>query len=344
MLYIGLDIHTKHIAFCVLSEKGQLVQRGQMRGLDEVLRILKALPDRFEVCYEASSGYGHYHDLLQPLAARVLLAHPGQLRLIFRSKNKNDRNDAERLAQLLYLGETPTVHVPSLEVRTWRELINCRSQVIAKRTRAKNTVRALLRSAGSTPPKQPPGVKANPPPSITDGPVSGAYFGRPGPPRGQSAGARRSTADPRLTRPVCRVCRVGPGRQADTAAESGAPDGFPQRLEEGGPFQKKGVPSDLERREEVLGLSAAECEERRAVARATFLVSRRPATPLAPKGFSGPGCKAWRVAERWGLYPPCGPPGRARRLAGVPLFMVHGNCPKNRLVLAASWPFREPAT
>jgi transposase len=49
----------------------------------------------------------------------------------------------------------PTVHVPSVEIRTWRELINCRSQVIAKRTRAKNTVRALLRSAGITAPKQP---------------------------------------------------------------------------------------------------------------------------------------------------------------------------------------------
>jgi transposase len=120
-----------------------------------MMRILKGLPDRFEVCYEASCGYGHFHDLLRPLAARVLVAHPGQLRLIFRSKNKNDRNDAERLAKLLYLGETPTVHVPSLEVRTWRELINCRSQVIAKRTRAKNAVRALLRGAGVIPPKQP---------------------------------------------------------------------------------------------------------------------------------------------------------------------------------------------
>ena len=56
MFYVGLDIHTKRIAFCVLSDKGQLVQRGQVRGLDEVLRILKALPDRFEVCYEASCG------------------------------------------------------------------------------------------------------------------------------------------------------------------------------------------------------------------------------------------------------------------------------------------------
>jgi transposase len=155
MLYVGLDIHTKHIAVCVLSETGQVIQRARVRGLEEMLRLLKGLPDRFEVCYEASCGYGHYHDLLQPLAARVLVAHPGQLQLIFRSKSKNDRNDAERLAKLLYLGETPTVHVPSLDVRTWRELINCRSQVIAKRTRAKNGLRALLRGAGVVPPKSP---------------------------------------------------------------------------------------------------------------------------------------------------------------------------------------------
>src|SRR5262249_27386922 len=155
MFCVGLDIHTKHISICALSETGQVVHRSQVRSIEEMLRILSGFPDRFEVCYEASCGYGHFHDLLRPLAARVLVAHPGQLRLIFRSKNKNDRNDAERLAKLLYLGQTPTVHVPSLAVRTWRELINCRSQVIAKRTRAKNAVRALLRSAGITPPKQP---------------------------------------------------------------------------------------------------------------------------------------------------------------------------------------------
>src|SRR5688500_9641826 len=155
MLYVGLDIHNTRISVCALSQTGQVVHRAQVCGIEEMLRVLRGLPDRFEVCYEASCGYGHYHDLLRPLAARVLVAHPGQLRLIFRSKNKNDRNDAERLAKLLYLGETPTVHVPSVEVRTWRELINCRSQVIAKRTRAKNTVRALLRSAGIVAPRQP---------------------------------------------------------------------------------------------------------------------------------------------------------------------------------------------
>jgi hypothetical protein len=52
MLYVGLDIHSihsKHIAICVLSETGQLVQRAQVRGIKEMLRILKELSARFEV-------------------------------------------------------------------------------------------------------------------------------------------------------------------------------------------------------------------------------------------------------------------------------------------------------
>jgi transposase len=155
MLCVGLDIHSKRISLCVLNETGQIAQRGQVRTIDQMMRILEGLPDRFEVCCEASCGYGHFHDLLRPVAARVLVAHPGRLRLIFRFSDKNDRKVAERLAKLLYLGEVPAVHVPSQDVRTWRELINCRSQMIAKRTRAKNTMRALLRSAGETPPRHP---------------------------------------------------------------------------------------------------------------------------------------------------------------------------------------------
>jgi hypothetical protein len=53
-----------------------------VRGNQKMLAVLSGLPDRFEVCYEASCGYGHFHDLLRPLAARVLVAHPGQLQTI----------------------------------------------------------------------------------------------------------------------------------------------------------------------------------------------------------------------------------------------------------------------
>lgn len=155
MLYVGLDIHSKQITLCVIGEQGQIVMRSQVRTVAALMDLLEGLPDQFEVCYEASGGYGHYHDLLKPVARRVVVAHPWHLRLIFRSKQKNDRKDAEKLAKLLYLGEVPTVHVPSPRIRSWRELITCRRHLIEKRTKAKNSLRALLRSVAIDAPRRP---------------------------------------------------------------------------------------------------------------------------------------------------------------------------------------------
>lgn len=155
MFYVGLDIHTKQITICVLNSDGKVHQRCQVQRAETMLMVLRELPESFEVCYEASTGYGRFFELLQPLATRVVVAHPGLLRLIFRSKHKNDRQDAEKLAKLLYLGEVPAVHVPSADVRAWRELISYRGRLIEKRTRAKNSLRGLLRSLGILPAKRP---------------------------------------------------------------------------------------------------------------------------------------------------------------------------------------------
>jgi transposase len=140
---------------CVLNRDGKVHERCQFRHVDRLLKYLERLPGRFEACFEASCSYGWLHDLLRPLASRVVVAHPGLLRLIFRSRQKNDRADAEKLAKLLYLGEVPTVHVPSAHVRAWRELITFRRKLIQKRTQAKNGLRAVLRSLGIQPPRRP---------------------------------------------------------------------------------------------------------------------------------------------------------------------------------------------
>ena len=89
------------------------------------------------------------------MARKVVVAHPGLLKLIFRSKQKSDRRDALKLAKLLYLDEVPVVHVPAADVRAWRELITFRRKLIEKRTRAKNGVRALLRTLAIKAPRRP---------------------------------------------------------------------------------------------------------------------------------------------------------------------------------------------
>ena len=152
MYYVGLDVHQKRSSLCILDGDGKLVKRLEVKGpwpkLIEAVDL--HVPRPFAVCYEASCGYGPLHDRLRAAgrAERVAVAHPGQVRLIFRSKRKHDRVDAERLAKLLYLGEVPQVHVPGVDVRAWRGLINYRRKLVGRRAAAKTQVRALLRGLG----------------------------------------------------------------------------------------------------------------------------------------------------------------------------------------------------
>lgn len=116
---------------------------------------LSKVPGPVAIGYEASCGYGALHDRLGrlPNVRSVTVAHPGHLRLIFRSKRKNDRVDARKLALLLYLGQMPAVHVPGIDVRDWRRLIEYRRRLVSKRTRCKNGLRSLLRRYGLIPPR-----------------------------------------------------------------------------------------------------------------------------------------------------------------------------------------------
>lgn len=155
MFYVGLDIHSKVFAVCVLDAGGRITQQARLRKLDQLLTLLGKIDGPFELTFEASCGYGRWFELFAKYASRVVVAHPGALRNIFRTKRKNDRIDAEKLARMLALDLIPPVHVPSPDVRAWRELINFRCGLIKKRTRAKNEIRAILRALGIPTPRKP---------------------------------------------------------------------------------------------------------------------------------------------------------------------------------------------
>lgn len=155
MHYVGLDVHKRQSTFCVLDEHGRKLMTRTIRGpWHKVIAELGHVKKPFEICFEASTGYGFLYDALGQVAERVVVAHPGHLRLIFRSVRKNDRLDAAKLAKVLYLGVTPTVHVPSVDVRAWRRTIQYRERLVQDRTRVKNQVRALLRSQGVDAPRR----------------------------------------------------------------------------------------------------------------------------------------------------------------------------------------------
>jgi len=71
MFYVGLDVHSKQITICVLNSDGKVHQRCTVRQVSGMVGVLKQLPGSFQVCYEASTGYGALFELLCTLAARV---------------------------------------------------------------------------------------------------------------------------------------------------------------------------------------------------------------------------------------------------------------------------------
>ncbi len=146
MLYVGLDVHSRQSSLCILNTNGGLVNRFEIKGRHAaVVDRLRQLQEPFSLCYEASCGYGQLYEQVRPLAHHVAVAHPARLHLIFGSKRKNNRFDAEKLAKLLLLNVVPRVHVPSVDVRAWRSLIQLRQRLMRQRVMAKNQIRAVLR-------------------------------------------------------------------------------------------------------------------------------------------------------------------------------------------------------
>jgi len=120
MYYVGLDVHYRTSTYCILNADGREVTCETIRGhWPKLLDRLSVLKGPWTVCFEATCGYGYLSRELSRIATRVIVAHPGQLRLIFRAKRKNDRIDARKLAKLLYLDEVPQVYVPGQEVQSW---------------------------------------------------------------------------------------------------------------------------------------------------------------------------------------------------------------------------------
>lgn len=148
--FVGLDVHMSFTNLCIVDAHGKIVKEQKVTGDSrEVCTVLgkrmSELDGTFDVTFEVSDGYGLWHKRLSAIARRVIVGHPAHLNSIWNTKRKTDRIDAKKLARLLMLELIPAVHVPAIEVRDWRMLIQHRKSLVQKRTAVKNKLRAILR-------------------------------------------------------------------------------------------------------------------------------------------------------------------------------------------------------
>jgi transposase len=150
MYNVGLDVGETCSSIEILDSHGKHVKHLEVKGRWATVleRIEQEVPRPFSICFEASCGYGYLHERLSRIAEQVQVAHPGQTRLIFRSKKKHNRIDAQKLAKLLYLDEVPQAWVPRTDVRSWRATIEWRQRLLGRLVAVKNQLRALFKSRG----------------------------------------------------------------------------------------------------------------------------------------------------------------------------------------------------
>lgn len=63
MLYAGMDIHLTDISVGVLGENGEQVRRARVPDASALVKLLMSLEQPPSVCYEASCGYGPWHEM-----------------------------------------------------------------------------------------------------------------------------------------------------------------------------------------------------------------------------------------------------------------------------------------
>src|SRR5437870_189592 len=125
-----------------------------------VLTTPKALHDLIvdrepqRVVIEICSIAGWVSDLVRSLGIELQVANTSDERWQWRKvKQKNDRRDALKAAQLSAVNQLCAVHVPELTMRQWRALIAYRSKLVQRRTKVKNHIRDLLLREGQLLPR-----------------------------------------------------------------------------------------------------------------------------------------------------------------------------------------------
>ena len=150
LYYIGLDIHKKVIAYCIKAIDGRIVGEGTIeanrRAVDEWVH---GLPGPWIGAMEATIFTGWIYDYLVQHAVELKVAHPEMLKAITAAKKKNDRADAERIADLLRVNLLPECYMLPTDIRELRRILRYRNHIVRTAVKMQNKMSGLLLEVGA---------------------------------------------------------------------------------------------------------------------------------------------------------------------------------------------------
>ena len=147
--YVGLDVHKKTISYCIKETDGTVLEEGSVNATRrDLYRFADRLPRPWAGAMEATLFTGWIYDFLLPHADDLKVGHSYMLKAICASKKKNDRLDAEKLADALRCNWFPEAYMPCPEVRELRCALRYRNLLVREEVRMKNKTAGLLMEMG----------------------------------------------------------------------------------------------------------------------------------------------------------------------------------------------------
>ena len=154
--HCGIDLHKDQMYVCVVNSKGEiLVHRNiRMNNFDYFLKIVEPYKHDMTVVCESTFNWYWLADACFGAGIEFVLAHALYLAHITHGKNKNDRIDSEKLAQLLRNGYIPFAYVYPKERRPARALLRQRMDFVWDRAKIKTQISMCQSAEGFVPIKE----------------------------------------------------------------------------------------------------------------------------------------------------------------------------------------------
>ena len=154
-LTIGLDLGDRSSSYCVLNEAGEIVLEHKLATTPEAMKQVFGSMPRCRIAMETGTHSPWVSRLLTALGHEVIVAHAQKVRLITKSRRKDDRLDARTLARLARIDPqllSPVRH-RSAQAQLHLTEVRARAELVSARTALVNAARGLVKSYGERLPK-----------------------------------------------------------------------------------------------------------------------------------------------------------------------------------------------
>ena len=149
-LTIGLDLGDRYSSYCVLDEAGKILLEQKLPTTQETMKQIFGRMARCRIAMETGTHSPWVSRLLLALGHEVIVAHAQNVRLIVKSRRKDDRIDARTLARLARIDPellSPVRH-RSAQAQLHLTEIRARAGLVSARTALINAARGLVKSYG----------------------------------------------------------------------------------------------------------------------------------------------------------------------------------------------------